>query len=219
MQNKSSVYITISSFFTVYVVIINANGVMETQLEYDSSSVDAIKNTMIDISNGDTGVIKGYNDIGAYDNQTPKGFFEQLVGFDVRVEPPTEKTDWWAIGVFGSRRAIDLLYVASHKYDSQSYNAILDKSRHTDRMFYGHEENLEIEAGFLQLLTEQSRQGRKYGFAHKTTVMPHSMEMMDRVYNGIVDILRYAMIEANYLIGRRIVNGTISISDGGLSLE
>ena len=204
---------------TVYVVIINANGVMETQLEHDSSSVDAIKNTMIDISNGDTGVIKGYNDIGAYDNQTPKGFFEQLVGFDVRVEPPTEKTDWWAIGVFGSRRAIDLLYVASHKYDSQSYNAILDKSRHTDRMFYGHEENLEIEAGFLQLLTEQSRKGRKYGFAHKTTVMPHSMEMMDRVYNGIVDILRYAMIEANYIIGRRIVNGTISISDGGLSLE
>ena len=213
------VYITISSFFTVYVVIINANGVMETQLEYDSSSVDAIKNTMIDISNGDTGVINGYNDIGAYDNQTPKGFFEQLVGFDVRVEPPTEKTDWWAIGVFGSRRAIDLLYVASHKYDSQSYNAILDKSRHTDRMFYGNEDRFDVEAGFLQLLTEQSRKGRKYGFAHKTTVMPHSMEMMDRVYNGIVDILRYAMIEANYLIGRRIVNGTISISDGGLSLE
>ena len=68
-------------------------------------------------------------------------------------------------------------------------------------------------------MTEQSRKGRKYGFAHKTTVMPHSMEMMDRVYNGIVDILRYAMIEANYIIGRRIVNGTISISDGGLSLE
>ena len=192
---------------------------METQLEYDSSSVDAIKNTMIDISNGDTGVINGYNDIGAYDNQTPKGFFEQLVGFDVRVEPPTEKTDWWAIGVFGSRRAIDLLYVASHKYDSQSYNAILDKSRHTDRMFYGNEDRFDVEAGFLQLLTEQSRKGRKYGFAHKTTVMPHSMEMMDRVYNGIVFILREAMYEANKMISRRIVDGTFSISNGGLSLE
>ena len=192
---------------------------METQLEHDSSSVDAIKNTMIDISNGDTGVIKGYNDIGAYDNQTPKGFFEQLVGFDVRVEPPTEKTDWWAIGVFGSRRAIDMLYVASHKYDSQSYNAILDKSRHTDRMFYGNEDNLEIEAGFLQVLTEQSRKGKKYGFAHKTTVMPHSMEMMDRVYNGIVTILRYAMLESVAIIDRRIVNGTVSIGEGGLNLD
>ena len=192
---------------------------METQLVSDSSSVDVIKNTMIDISNGDTGVISGYKNICAYDNQTPKGFFEKLVGFDVRVEPPTEKTDWWAIGVFGSRRAIDMLYVASHKYDSQSYNAILDKSRHTDRMFYGNEDNLEIEAGFLQVLTEQSRKGRKYGFAHKTTVMPHSMEMMDRVYNGIVSILRYAMLEANHLIGRRIVNGTISIGNGGLSLD
>jgi len=192
---------------------------METQLEYDSSSVDAIKNTMIDISNGDTGVINGYNDIGAYDNQTPKGFFEQLVGFDVRVEPPTEKTDWWAIGVFGSRRAIDLLYVASHKYDSPTYNSILDKSRHTDRMFYGNEERFDVEAGFLQLLTDQSRQGRKYGFAHKTTVMPHSMEMMDRVYNGIVFILREAMYEANKMISRRIVDGTFSISNGGLSLE
>lgn len=86
-------------------------------------------------------------------------------------------------------------------------------------MFYGNEERFDVEAGFLQLLTDQSRQGRKYGFAHKTTVMPHSMEMMDRVYNGIVFILREAMYEANKMISRRIVDGTFSISNGGLSLE
>lgn len=205
---------------TVYTVIIVTNGVMETQLEYDSSSVDAIKNTMIDISNGDTGVIKGYAIISSLDSQTPKNFFKSGgIGFDILLNPPTENTDWWSIGVFATRKAMDMLYLANHSYDSSTYNAVSDMSTNTDRMFHGSEDNLRIETGFLSQLTTQSRRNEKYGFAHKTTVTPHSQEMMVRVVNGVNYTLRNSLYEATNLLEKKKRTGIVSLSVGGLSLD
>ena len=193
---------------------------METQLVNDSSSVDAIKNIMIDISNGDTGVIKGYTAISSLDNQTPKNFFKSgVVGFDIILNPPTENTDWWSVGVFATRKAMDMLYLACHSYDSSTYNAIADMSTNTDRMFNGSEDNLRIETGFLSQLTTQSRRNYKYGFAHKTTVIPHSQEMMVRVVNGVNYTLRNSLFEATNLLEMRKRTGIVSLSAGGLSLD
>jgi hypothetical protein len=193
---------------------------METQLVNDSSSVDAIKNIMIDISNGDTGVIKGYAVISSLDNQTPKNFFKSgVVGFDILLNPPTENTDWWSVGVFATRKAMDMLYLANRSYDSSTYNSVSDMSTNTDRMFNGSEDNLRIETGFLSQLTTQSRRNYKYGFAHKTTVTPHSQEMMVRVVNGVNYTLRNSLFEATNLLEMRKRTGIVSLSAGGLSLD
>jgi hypothetical protein len=175
---------------------------------------------MIDISNGDTGVIKGYAVISSLDNQTPKNFFKSgVVGFDILLNPPTENTDWWSVGVFATRKAMDMLYLACHSYDSSTYNAIADMSTNTDRMFNGSEDNLRIETGFLSQLTTQSRRNHKYGFAHKTTVTPHSQEMMVRVVNGVNYTLRNFLFEATNLLAMRKRTGIVSLSAGGLSLD
>ena len=193
---------------------------METQLDSDSSSVDVIKNTMIDISNGDTGVIKGYAVISSLDNQTPKNFFKSgVVGFDILLNPPTENTDWWSVGVFATRKAMDMLYLANRSYDSSTYNSVSDMSTNTDRMFNGSEDNLRIETGFLSQLTTQSRRNYKYGFAHKTTVTPHSQEMMVRVVNGVNYTLRNSLFEATNLLAMKKRTGIVSLSAGGLSLD
>ena len=209
------------AFFTVYTVIINANGVMETQLDSDSSSrIDTIKNTMMEISNGDTSVVNGYDYISNFDSQTPKDFFKSGGSkFDIFIEPPTEKTDWWSVSVFGTRNAIDMLYIASHKYDSRTYTSVTDSSNHTDRMFYGDEDNFTTETGFLIQLVNQSRSNSRNGFAHKITKMPHSQEMMDKVYVGIANTLDIAMYEATQILNSRIINGVFSISKGGFSLD
>ena len=218
IYNNKLVY---TVFLTVYGVIMIANGVMETQLDSDSSSrIDTIKNTMMSISNGDTSVVTGYDYISDYDDQTPKNFFKiGGIGFDIFVEPPTEKTDWWSVGVFGTRRAIDMLYIACHKYDSRAYNAVSDSASRTDRMFHGDEDSFIAETGFLQQLVNQSRRNQKHGFAHKMTTMPHSQEMMDKVYTGVANVLDIAMYEATHILNSRIINGVFSIDKGGFSLD
>ena len=217
LYNNKLVY---TVFLTVYGVIIITNGVMETQLDSDSSSTDTIKNTLIDISNEDTSVIKGYAYISSLDSQTPKNFFKSgVVGFDILLNPPTENTDWWSVGVFATRKAMDMLYLACHSYDSSTYNAIADMSTNTDRMFNGSEDNLRIETGFLSQLTTQSRRNYKYGFAHKTTVIPHSQEMMVRVVNGVNYTLSNSLFEATKLLEYKKRSGIVSLSAGGLSLD
>jgi hypothetical protein len=139
--------------------------------------------------------------------------------FDVIVEPPTESADYWEVGVFASRKAINMLTIASNSYDGVTYNSVLGMSRHTERMFRGSEDNLEVECGFLSQLTAQSYANHKYGFAHKTTNIPHSQEMMDCVYDGVMSTLFEAVEEARLHLSKRIGVGLDRFSRGGFNLD
>jgi len=194
---------------------------MESLIETNTSRTDARKEILLDISNGDTSVIEGYIEYNQLDDQTPKNFLKSSgITFDITVEPPTEDADYWEVGVFGTRKGIDMLRLASQDYPrSTAAQAIHDHSRHTDRMFRGDENNLVVECGFLSQLTNQSHRNSKYGFAHKTTATPHSQEMMDYVYYGIEDVLIAGMSEGHSLIDKRLLNGLDVLSNGGFSFD
>jgi hypothetical protein len=191
---------------------------MDSILETNTSQTDKRKEILLDISNGDTSVIRGYMEYNQFDSQTPKNFLNGGCRFDIIVEPPTENADYWQVAVFGTRKAIDMLRTAVNRYDSASYNTILDMSRHTDRMFRGDEDNFVSELGFLSQLTSQSHRNHKFGFAHKTTGMPHSQEMMDYVYGDIERALYVAISEANLYLNSRIREGLDIVSHGGYYL-
>jgi hypothetical protein len=185
-----------------------------------TSQADARKEILLDISNGDTSVIEGYIEYNQLDDQTPKNFLKSSgITFDITVEPPTEDADYWEVGVFGTKKGIDMLRIASQNYRSTASQAIHDMSRHTDRMFRGDEDNLVVECGFLSQLTNQSHRNSKYGFAHKTTATPHSQEMMDYVYYGIEDVLIAGMAEGHSLLDKRLLNGLDVLSNGGFDLD
>ena len=112
-----------------------------------------------------------------------------------------------------------MLRLACNRYNSATYSSILDMSHHTDRMFRGDEDNLVIETGFLSQLTAQSYANHKYGFAHKTTNMPHSQEMMDYVYDGIESTLFAAIREAERYLMIELGRGLDIISLGGFQLD
>jgi hypothetical protein len=193
---------------------------MESINRSNTSQADARKSILLDISNGDTSVIEGYIEYNQLDNQTPKNFLKQGgCSFDITVEPPTEKMDYWEVGVFGTRKGIDMLRLAGQNRRSASSHALHEMSRHTDRMFRGDEDNMDIECGFLSQLTGQSTRNSKYGFAHKTTNTPHSQEMMDYVYDGIEDVLFGAILDARTIMYRKIGNGMSVISNGGFYLD
>ena len=139
--------------------------------------------------------------------------------FDVIVEPPTESADYWEVGVFASRKAIDMLRIASSRYHSATYNSIQGMSRHTERMFRGSDDRLEIECGFLSQLNSQSYANHKYGFAHKTTNVPHSQEMMDCVYDGVLSTLFEAVEEARLHLIKVLGVGLDRFSEGGFNLD
>lgn len=193
---------------------------MESINRSNTSQADARKSILLDISNGDTSVIEGYTMYNQLDNQTPKNFLKEGVcSFDITVEPPTENMDYWEVGVFGTRKGIDMLRLAGQNYRSATSHAIHEMPRHTDRMFRGDEDNMDIECGFLSQLTGQSGKNSKYGFAHKTTNTPHSQEMMDYVYDGIEDLLIGAMTDAKVIMYRKIGNGMTVLSNGGFDLD
>ena len=193
---------------------------MESILETNTSRTDNRKEILLDISNGDTSVIEGYIEYNQLDDQTPKNFLKSSgITFDITVEPPTEDADYWEVGVFGTRKGIDMLRIASQNYRSTAAQAIHDMSRHTDRMFRGDEDNLVVECGFLSQLTNQSHRNSKYGFAHKTTATPLSQEMMDYVYYGIEDVLMLGIAEGHSLLDKRLLNGVDVLSNGGFSFD
>ena len=118
--------------------------------------------------------------------------------FDVIVEPPTESADYWEVGVFASRKAIDMLRIASSRYHSATYNSI---------------------QGILSQLNSQSYANHKYGFAHKTTNVPHSQEMMDCVYDGVLSTLFEAVEEARLHLIKVLGVGLDRFSEGGFNLD
>jgi hypothetical protein len=194
---------------------------MESLIETNTSRTDARKEILLDISNGDTSVIEGYIEYNQLDDQTPKNFLKSSgITFDITVEPPTEDADYWEVGVFGTRKGIDMLRLASQDYPrSTAAQAIHDHSRHTDRMFRGDENNLVVECGFLSQLTNQSHKNNKYGFAHKTTATPQSQEMMDYVYVGVESVLSAGMAEGHSLLDKCLLNGVDVLSNGGFSFD
>ena len=194
---------------------------MESLIETNTSRTDARKEILLDISNGDTSVIEGYIEYNQLDDQTPKNFLKSSgITFDITVEPPTEDADYWEVGVFGTRKGIDMLRLASQDYPrSTAAQAIHDHSRHTDRMFRGDENNLVVECGFLSQLTNQSHKNNKYGFAHKTTATPESQEMMDYVYVGVESVLSAGMAEGHSLLDKCLLNGVDVLSNGGFSFD
>ena len=193
---------------------------MESILETNTSRTDNRKEILLDISNGDTSVIEGYIEYNQLDDQTPKNFLKSSgITFDITVEPPTEDADYWEVGVFGTKKGIDVLRIACNDYRSTVAQEVHDMSRHTDRMFRGDEDNLVVECGFLSQLTNQSHRNSKYGFAHKTTATPLSQEMMDYVYYGIEDVLIAGMSEGYSLIDKRLLNGVDVLSNGGFDLD
>ena len=193
---------------------------MESILETNTSRTDNRKEILLDISNGDTSVIEGYIEYNQLDDQTPKNFLKSSgITFDITVEPPTEDADYWEVGVFGTKKGIDVLRIACNDYRSTASQAIHDMSRHTDRMFRGDEDNLVVECGFLSQLTNQSHRNSKYGFAHKTTATPLSQEMMDYVYYGIEDVLMLGIAEGHSLLDKRLLNGVDVLSNGGFSFD
>ena len=193
---------------------------MESILETNTSRTDARKEILLDISNGDTSVIEGYIEYNQLDDQTPKNFLKSSgITFDITVEPPTEDADYWEVGVFGTKKGIDVLRIACNDYRSTVAQKVHDMSRHTDRMFRGDEDNLVVECGFLSQLTNQSHRNSKYGFAHKTTATPLSQEMMDYVYYGIEDVLMLGIAEGHSLLDKRLLNGVDVLSNGGFSFD
>ena len=194
---------------------------MESRIKTNTSRTDSRKEILLDISNGDTSVIEGYIEYNQLDDQTPKNFLKSSgITFDITVEPPTEDADYWEVGVFGTRKGIDMLRLASQDYPrSTAAQAIHDHSRHTDRMFRGDENNLVVECGFLSQLTNQSHKNSKYGFAHKTTATPQSQEMMDYVYVGVESVLSAGMAEGHSLLDKCLLNGVDVLSNGGFSFD
>ena len=197
---------------------------METQFNSDSSSASynygVIKTTMLDISNGDTSIVKGHANISALDDQTPKDFFKAgSVKFDVIVIPPTVDEDWWSVGVFATRRAIDMLSLVCRDHDSPAFRKVMEANQHTERMFRGDEDNFTTELGFLFQLIHQSRRNSKYGFAHKTSSQPYSQEMMEAVHGGIDALLDGVLYDSRILEERFIRRAIISQSVGGMCLD
>jgi hypothetical protein len=193
---------------------------MESRIKTNTSRTDSRKEILLDISNGDTSVIEGYIEYNQLDDQTPKNFLKSSgITFDITVEPPTEDADYWEVGVFGTKKGIDVLRIACNDYRSTVAQKVHDMSRHTDRMFRGDEDNLVVECGFLSQLTNQSHRNSKYGFAHKTTATPLSQEMMDYVYYGIEDVLMLGIAEGHSLLDKRLLNGVDVLSNGGFSFD
>ena len=163
------------------------------------TNMEAIKNIMTDIHNGDSTIIKGYQAIGDYsDNKSPDFFKGGRCSFDIIIEPPTERLDYWSLGVFATRKAIDMLAMACQS-NSVAYDDILSMSFRTDRHYHGSEDSFKAETGFLSALITQSSQRKRHGFVLKTTKFPASKEMMDKVFITIQDVLVQAIDEASRL--------------------
>ena len=163
------------------------------------TNMEAIKNIMTDIHNGDSTIIKGYQAIGDYsDNKSPDFFKGGRCSFDIIIEPPTERLDYWSLGVFATRKAIDMLAMACQS-NSVAYDDILAMSHRTDRHYHGSEDNFKAETGFLSALVNQSTRRARHGFVLKTTHFPASKEMMDKVFITVQDVLVQAIQEASRL--------------------
>ena len=163
------------------------------------TNMEAIKNIMTDIHNGDSTIINGYQAIGDYsDNKSPDFFKGGRCSFDIIIEPPTERLDYWSLGVFATRKAIDMLAMACQS-NSVAYDDILSMSNRTDRHYRGSESNFKAETGFLSALVNQSTRRARHGFVLKTTHFPASKEMMNKVFITIQDVLVQAIQEASRL--------------------
>ena len=163
------------------------------------TNMEAIKNIMTDIHNGDSTIIQGYQAIGDYsDNKSPDFFKGGRCSFDIFIEPPTERLDYWSLGVFATRKAMDMLAMACQS-NSVAYDDILAMSFRTDRHYHGSESDFKAETGFLSALITQSTRRARHGFVLKTTKFPASKEMMNKVFVRIQDVLESAVNEASRL--------------------
>ena len=138
----------------------------------------------------DTEVRQAYEMVCVLENQPPDFFSARGSMFDVYVYPPTTRSEYWEINVLATRLGLAAIDRSSKDYRSMYYQTVQERGFRVNRMFYGSDaENASAELGFLKALRLQYLENRVHGFVRKLSNKPYSQEMMDIVYEQIIELL------------------------------
>tara|TARA_B110001454_G_scaffold217887_1_gene244295 strand:- start:2644 stop:3234 length:591 start_codon:yes stop_codon:yes gene_type:complete len=154
------------------------------------SLVNAKKIALLDIEmNRDSSVLTAYQEICMLENRNPDFFSATGEMFDMYMLQPTPSSEYWEIDVFATALGLEAFTRATEQYGSRVQERIMDCNISSERLFRGDERNLRAETGFMRTFRNQYRKNRVHGFARTMVETPHSMEMVDRVFNDITDLL------------------------------
>lgn len=172
---------------------------METISDSIFNSIDRCKSILSDINEGYFSVRDGYNRYRLQSESENPNFFKTKGGlFDITVLPPTEQTEYWSLGVFATRKGLQLLarvYYSDTNYGSGFHNRITRFS--TDETFFRPSgDTLEANIGFLSGLITKAYHNEKAGFVYRISTNPYSQEMMNNVVESISDMLEEAIRHA-----------------------
>ena len=160
---------------------------------------------------GDTEVREAYEMVCILENQPPDFFSARGSMFDVYVYPPTTRSEYWEINVLATRLGLEAIDRSSKDYHSMYYSLVVERSNRVNRMFYGHSaEDATAEMGFMKALRIQYLENRVHGFVRKLTEKPHSQEMMDIVYEQIIELLDD--VAERYMLWQK--SGLAELNDG-----
>lgn len=182
---------------------------------YKSNLIDASKLVLSNINEGHFSVRDGYNRYRLQSESENPNFFKTEGGlFDITVLPPTEQTDYWSLGVFATRKGLQLLTRAfySDSIHGEGFHSRISR-RPSEQFFRPEGDTIEANIGFLIELINKAYNNEKAGFVYRTSTNPYSQEMMDNVVESITHILetasRHAILEDNVSIRSFLVRSII----------